>query len=120
MNTHAQVVEALGQDQWRALQSSGLPLMVTNELLSIWLEGWPDRFANLVSEGTLLPMLNSLASALRRANTLAGDPEMTHIGLAEKLEIAELPLVLSNDGPRPVHHAQRGRRDEGDLEWNSR
>ena len=93
MPTHADVIQALGPGQWAALQRSGLPLRVTNELLSIWLEGWPDRFHALVRAGALLPMVNGMAASLRQANDFAGDPTLTHIGLTEKLEMAGLPLV---------------------------
>lgn len=96
MATHTDVIEALGPDQWRALQLSGLPLMVTNELLSIWLEGWPDRFAALAGSGALVPMVSSMAAGLRSARDLAGDPAMAHVGMAEKLELAGLPLVPFN------------------------
>lgn len=94
MSTHAQVIEALGPDQWRSLQLSGLPLMVTNELLSIWLEGWPDRFEALAHGGALVPMLHGMGASLRRARDLAGDPDMSHVSIAEKLELAGLPLVI--------------------------
>lgn len=94
MATHSEVIQAIGREQWEALQSSGLPLMVTNELLSIWLEGWPERFHALVSCGALLPMLKGMGTSLRKARDLAGDPNMTHINLSEKLAMAGLPLVL--------------------------
>lgn len=94
MTSHSDVIRALGGGQWQALQASGLPLMVTNELLSVWLEGWPDRFNALVRSDALVPMLKGMASSLRRASEYAGDPEMTHIGLTEKLQMAGLPLGM--------------------------
>lgn len=94
MATHSEVIQALGREQWEALQSSGLPLMVTNELLSIWLEGWPERFNALVSSGALLPMIEGMGPSLRKARDLAGDPDVTHISMSEKLAMAGLPLVL--------------------------
>ena len=94
MATHSEVIQALGREQWEALRSSRLPLMVTNELLSIWFEGWPERFNALVRSGGLLPMLEGMGPSLRRARDLAGDPNMTHISLSEKLTMAGLPLVL--------------------------
>ena len=94
MATHSDVIQALGNDQWQALQSSGLPLMMTNELLSVWLEGWPERFDALVSNGTLLPMLDGMGASLRKALDLASDPNLCNVGLTEKLEMAGLPLVL--------------------------
>ncbi len=94
MATHSEVIEALGQQQWKALQSSGLPLQVTNELLSIWLEGSPSKFKALVTENKLLPMLKNLKAALQAANEYRIDPQMQHVSLTEKLQMAELPLTL--------------------------
>jgi hypothetical protein len=94
MTSHSDVIRALGDGQWHALQASGLPLMVTNELLSVWLEGWPDRFNGLLRSDTLVPMLKGMGTSLRRASAYAGDPEMTHISLTEKLQMAGLPLEM--------------------------
>lgn len=94
MATHSEVITALGKDQWNRLQKSGLPLLVTNELLSIWLEGWPIKFRRLVQTDSLLPMLLSLKLSLRQCNEYRGDPELMHVSLAEKMGMAGLPLTL--------------------------
>ncbi len=94
MATHSEVIEALGQQQWKALQSSGLPLLVTNELLSIWLEGSPAKFKQLVSDSKIVPVLKGHKTALQQANEMRIDPQMQHVSLTEKLQMADLPLKL--------------------------
>lgn len=94
MATHSEVIEALGQQQWKALQSSGLPLLVTNELLSIWLEGSPAKFKKLVSDSKTVSVLKGHKAALQQANEYRIDPQMQHVSLTEKLQMADLPLKL--------------------------
>lgn len=78
----------------KQLQQAGLPLLVTSELLSIWQEGSPSKYKKLVAENQLLPMLQSLKDSLIQANEFRTDPELTHLTLAEKMQMAELPLTL--------------------------
>ena len=81
-------------DLTKQLQQAGLPLMVTSELLSIWQEGSPSKYKKLVAENQLLPMLQSLKASLEQANEYRTDPQMQHVSLTEKLQMAELPLTL--------------------------
>lgn len=76
------------------LMAAGLPLMVTHELMSIWQEGSPTKFKKLMDEGKLLAKLKSLKLALRLANEYRNDPQMMHVSLSEKMQMAELPLTL--------------------------
>lgn len=94
MATHSEVIEALGESQWEALRTSGLPLQVTNELMSIWLEAYPTKFKQLIQDDKLMAKLKSLKAALKQANEYRNDPEMMHVSLTEKLQMAELPLKL--------------------------
>ena len=94
MTTHSDVIHILGPTQWQALQASRLPLLVTNELMSIWLEGWPKKFKLLVQQNQMLPKLIALRQQLEEANELRNDPNQTHITLSEKFQMAELPLKL--------------------------
>jgi hypothetical protein len=94
MATHSEVIAALPSDQWQALRATGLPLQVTNELLSIWLEASPSKFKALVAENKLLPMLKNLKRQLQAANEYRIDPQMQHVSLTEKLQMVELPLTL--------------------------
>ena len=94
MATHSEVMAALPKDQMQALSKAGLPLLVTNELLSIWLEGSPSKFKKLVDSNGLLPMLRNLKPQLTQANEYRIDPQMMHVSLTEKLQMAELPLTL--------------------------
>lgn len=96
MATHSEVIESLPKDQWQALTQAGLPLMVTNELLSIWLEGSPRKFKQLIEQNKLIPMLKSLKKILQLANEYRADPSMQHVSLTEKLQMAGLSLVLSD------------------------
>ena len=94
MATHSEVIAALGESQWQELRKSGLPLQVTNELMSIWLEAYPTKFRQLVKDGKLMAKLKSLKTALVLANDYRIDPAMTHVSLTEKLQMADLPLKL--------------------------
>lgn len=78
----------------KQLQQAGLPMLVTNELLSIWQEGSPAKFKKLVDEGKLMAKLKSLKPALMLANEYRNDPQMMHVSLSEKMQMAELPLTL--------------------------
>jgi hypothetical protein len=76
------------------LRAAGLPLIVTSELLSIWQEGSPSKYKKLVDEGKLMARLKSLKRQLVQANEYRNDPEMMHVSLTEKMQMAELPLTL--------------------------
>lgn len=76
------------------LRAAGLPLMVSNELMSIWREGSPTKFKKLVDEGKMLSKLKSLKPALKLANEYRNDPQMMHVSLTEKMQMADLPMTL--------------------------
>jgi hypothetical protein len=71
-------------------QNRTLPPQQSRTLLEIWSADRPSLVKKADEANSLLPLLTSFAPALNQAATMAG--ENPHLGEAEVLELAGLPL----------------------------
>lgn len=78
----------------QALIKEKIPLIIAGNLMDIWQEGSPTKFKKLMDEGKMLAKLKSLKPAMKVALQHHSDPQMMHVSLTEKLQMADLPLPL--------------------------
>ena len=88
-----QIGEAIGKDNFQAINASNLPKLETMTLLHIWMQGSRAKLRDLAKSGELVPLLKR---QYRQGLEQAAETRMNnaHLTQTECLQAAGLPLTL--------------------------